>query len=410
MSAHISQAVESSASFRPVVTSLLGTDLYKFTMLQPMLHAMPANQAEYRFVCRNEPGYPLSEIRDEVERQIEHLCSLRFTEEDLRYLGGLRYMKSDFIDFLRIFQLQRRYITVTTEGDRLDIVAKGPQIHVMLFEIFVLAIVNEVYFRRLSTPDVLNEGRARLQKKIAQLRHFKERSVRRQHPFEFFDFGVRRRFSAEWQEEVVATLARELPEYFKGTSNVYLAKKYGLVPIGTMAHEYLQTFQAMGVQLKGFQKAALEQWVQEYRGDLGVALTDVIGMDAFLADFDLYFAKLFDGLRHDSGDPVIWGEKALTHYERLKINAHTKRLVFSDGLDIPAALSLHAHFADRIQTGFGIGTKLTNDMGLQPLNIVMKLVSCNGQPVAKLSDSPGKTLCDDETFLAYLRQVFRVTA
>ncbi len=114
------------------------------------------------------------------------------------------------------------------------------------------------------------------------------------------------------------------------------------------------------------------------------------------------------GLRHDSGDPVAWGEKALAHYERLKINAHTKRLVFSDGLDLPAALKLYDHFADRIQTGFGIGTNLTNDMGLRTLNIVMKLVSCNGQPVAKLSDSPGKTLCDDETFLAYLRQVFRV--
>jgi nicotinate phosphoribosyltransferase len=207
---------------------------------------------------------------------------------------------------------------------------------------------------------------------------------------------------------VVATFAQEVPEHFKGTSNVHLAKKYGLVPIGTMAHEYLQTFQAMGVQLKDFQKAALEAWVQEYRGDLGVALTDVVGMDAFVADFDLYFAKLFDGLRHDSGDPVAWGEKALAHYERLKINAHTKRLVFSDGLDIPTALALHDHFADRIQTGFGIGTHLTNDMGLPTLNIVMKLVSCNGQPVAKLSDSPGKTICDDATFLAYLRQVFRI--
>jgi len=176
-----------------------------------------------------------------------------------------------------------------------------------------------------------------------------------------------------------------------------------------MAHEYLQTFQATGVQLKGFQKAALESWVQEYRGDLGVALTDVVGMDAFLGDFDLYFAKLFDGLRHDSGDPVVWGEKALAHYTRLKINAHTKRLVFSDGLNLPAALGLYDHFADRIQTGFGIGTNLTNDMGLTPLHIVMKLVSCNGQPVAKLSDSPGKTICDDETFLAYLRQVFQIS-
>jgi len=398
-------AMQAEAAFSPVVSSLLGTDLYKFTMLQPMLHSMPANQAEYRFVCRNEPGYPLSEIREEVERQLAHLCTLRFTEEELQYLGGLRYMKSDFIDFLRIFQLQHRYVTVAAQGDQLVIVAQGPQIHVMFFEIFVLAIVNEVYFRRLATPEVMSEGRRRLQEKIALLRSVR---ARRRHPFEFFDFGVRRRFSAAWQEEVVATFAKEVPEFFKGTSNVYLAKKYGLVPIGTMAHEYLQTFQAVGVQLKGFQKAALEAWVQEYRGDLGVALTDVVGMDAFLADFDLYFAKLFDGLRHDSGDPVAWGEKALAHYERLKINAHTKRLVFSDGLDLPTAIDLYEHFADRIQTGFGIGTNLTNDMGLPTLNIVMKLVSCNGQPVAKLSDSPGKTLCDDETFLAYLRQVFRV--
>jgi nicotinate phosphoribosyltransferase len=150
-----------------------------------------------------------------------------------------------------------------------------------------------------------------------------------------FDFGLRRRFSGDWQREVVDTFRREIPRYFKGTSNVLLARDLGLVPIGTMAHEYLQSFQALGVRLRDFQKAALEGWVQEYRGDLGIALTDVVGMDAFLADFDLYFAKLFDGLRHDSGDPVVWGEKALAHYERLRIDAHTKRLVFSDGLDIP---------------------------------------------------------------------------
>jgi nicotinate phosphoribosyltransferase len=201
-------------------------------------------------------------------------------------------------------------------------------------------------------------------------------------------------------------LAREVPQFFKGTSNVYLAKKYDLVPIGTMAHEYLQSYQSFGVRLRDFQKAALEGWVQEYRGDLGTALTDVVGMDAFLADFDLYFAKLFDGLRHDSGDPVVWGEKAIAHYAKLRIDPCTKRLVFSDGLDLPTAFSLYRHFADRTMTGFGIGTNLTNDTGITPLNIVMKLVSCNGQPVAKLSDAKGKTLCKDETFLAYLRQVF----
>jgi nicotinate phosphoribosyltransferase len=207
---------------------------------------------------------------------------------------------------------------------------------------------------------------------------------------------------------VVGTLKRVVPMYFKGTSNVLLAKELELVPIGTMAHEYLQTYQALGVRLRDFQKAALEGWVQEYRGDLGVALTDVVGMDAFLADFDLYFAKLFDGLRHDSGDPVVWGEKALAHYTKLRIDAHTKRLVFSDGLDLQTAIRLYRTFADRTQTGFGIGTNLTNDVGFTPLNIVMKLTGCNGQPVAKLSDSPGKTLCEDQTFLAYLRQVFQI--
>jgi nicotinate phosphoribosyltransferase len=401
----------STNTSQPVIRSLLETDLYKFTMQQPMLHSMPTNQAQYRFVCRNKPAFPLAELQDEVNAQLDHLCALRFSEDELDYLSRLRYIRSDYVDFLRLFQFQRRFISVSTEGDTLHVLAQGPQVHIMGFEIYVLAIINELYFRRLVSDgaDVvarLTEGRSRLQSKIDLLREDGRAHSPCENPFEFFDFGVRRRFSGAWQAEVVATLAREVPQFFKGTSNVYLAKQFNLTPIGTMAHEFLQTFQGVGVQLKGFQKAALETWVQEYRGDLGVALTDVVGMDAFLADFDLYFAKLFDGLRHDSGDPVVWGEKALAHYKKLKLDAHSKRLVFSDGLDLPTALRLYRHFADRVQTGFGIGTNLSNDTGLKPLNIVMKLVSCNGQPAAKLADSPGKTLCDDQTFLAYLRQVF----
>ncbi|CAN5408676.1 nicotinate phosphoribosyltransferase [soil metagenome] len=403
----VSSMPSTLASPSAVIKSLLDTDLYKFTMWQALLHAHPANQAEYRFVCRNRPAYPLSELADEVNEQLDMLCKLMFTPMELAYLGALRYMKSDFIDFLRLFHFQRQFITVSTDGETLEIVAKGPQVHVMAFEIFVLSIVNELYFRRFDYPQAQEIGRTRLAQKVLEVRAAEaagQLSLR--HPFEFFDFGVRRRFSGPWQEEVVVTLQRELPEYFKGTSNVYLARKYGLVPIGTMAHEYMQTFQATGVQLKNFQKAALEAWVQEYRGDLGIALTDVVGMDAFLGDFDLYFAKLFDGMRHDSGDPVVWGEKAIAHYMRLRIEPITKRLVFSDGLNVPEAIRLYTRFADRAMVGFGIGTNLTNDVSLNPLGIVMKLVSCNGQPVAKLSDSPGKTMCDDETFLAYLRQVF----
>jgi nicotinate phosphoribosyltransferase len=396
--------------FTPVIQSLLDTDLYKYTMLQAFLHGFPQNQAVYEFVCRNPPEYPLAELAPEVEAQIEHLCSLSFSEGDLAFLGTKRYFKSDFIDFLRIFRLQRRYITVEARGAQLAITARGPQIHVMAFEIFVLAIVNELYFRRFETRAVLAEGRRRLTTKVEQLRSFIARGERQHYPFEFFDFGTRRRFSRAWHEEVVARLTAEAPQFFKGSSNVHLAQQHSLAAIGTMAHEYLQTFQAVGVQLKHFQTAALEHWVQEYRGDLGIALTDVVGMDAFIANFDLYFAKLFDGLRHDSGDPLEWGEKALQHYEKLRVDARAKRLVFSDGLDLARALEIYARFADRVPCGFGIGTNLSNDLGPRPLNIVMKLVECNGQPVAKLSDSPGKTLCKDETFLAYLRQVFQQAA
>jgi len=388
-----------------IVRSLLENDLYKFTMWQALLHSHPGAQTEYAFVCRNTPAYPLAELKADVECELDHLCSMSFAEDELDYLRGLRFVKSDFVDFLAVFRFQRKFITVKTDGATLQIVAAGPQVHVMGFEIYVLYIVNELYFRRLDQEAALVEGRKRLAAKIAMLREFGNEPARK-HPFEFFDFGARRRFSGEWHDEVVATLAREVPHYFKGTSNAYLAKKYKMVPIGTMAHEYLQSYQSFGVRLRDFQKAALEDWVQEYRGDLGTALTDVVGMDAFLADFDLYFAKLFDGLRHDSGDPVVWGEKALAHYAKLRLDANTKRLVFSDGLDLSTAFSLYRHFADRTMTGFGIGTNLTNDTGITPLNIVMKLMACNGQPVAKLSDSSGKTLCKDETFLAYLRQIF----
>ncbi len=393
----------------PIIRSLLETDLYKFTMWQTMLHRHPQVRAEYRFVCRNASVFPLADLLDEVNQQLDHLCTLSLTEDELAYLGGLRYIKPDFVDFLRIFRFQRRFIEARAAGDTLEIVASGPQVHVMGFEIHVLAIVNELYFRRFDASAAIATGRARLQAKLEQLRAFATEPPRR-HPFEFFDFGVRRRFSGAWQEEVVRTLQREVPQFFKGTSNVHLAHRLGLVAIGTMAHEYLQSYQALDVRLRDFQKAALENWVQEYRGDLGIALTDVVGMDAFLADFDLYFAKLFDGLRHDSGDPVVWGEKALAHYAKLRVDAHTKRLVFSDGLDLDKAFAIYRHFADRTQLGFGIGTNLSNDVGLTPLNIVMKLVRCNGQPVAKLSDTPGKTLCSDQTFLAYLRQVFNVKA
>ncbi|MBS1229034.1 MAG: pncB [Proteobacteria bacterium] len=392
---------------QPVVRSLLENDLYKFTMWQSLLHSNPGAHAEYRFVCRNAPVFPLSELKAEVDDELDRLCTMYFTQDELDYLSGLRFIKSDFVDFLTLFRFQRRFIEVRAVGETLEVVARGPLVHVMGFEIFVLYIINELYFRRLPREGVIEVARERLQAKIEELKAAVVDPLGdHDFPFVLFDFGLRRRYSATWHDEVVQRFATELPAHFRGTSNVYLAKQLGLTPSGTMAHEYLQAYQAFGFRLRDFQKAALEGWVQEYRGDLGVALTDVVGMDAFLRDFDLYFAKLFDGLRHDSGDPVVWGEKAIAHYHALRIDPARKRLVFSDSLNIPGALELYRHFKGRIQTGFGIGTDLSNDTPHEALNIVMKITACNGQPVAKLSDEPGKTLCDDQTFLAYLRQVF----
>ncbi|MGP5201534.1 nicotinate phosphoribosyltransferase [Psychrobacter aquimaris] len=403
-----------SKPFEPIITSLLDNDLYKFTMLQAMLHQFPQTHGVYRFRCRNNKDalYPLADIKEALEQQLDNLCELRFLEDELEYLRGLRFMRSDFVDYLELFKLKRRFITVSTDDKgRLFIDIEGPMIQAMFFEVFVLAIVNELYFDALSNASVIEEGQRRLDEKVTLLHQYATEQAKcdaNTPPLIIADFGTRRRFSKAWQAHVVETLHKAEPKIVSGTSNVYLAKKLGMTPIGTMAHEFMQAFQALDVRLRNSQTAALEAWVHEYRGDLGIALTDVVGMDAFLRDFDLYFAKLFDGLRHDSGDPYIWGDKAIAHYKKLKIDPRTKILTFSDGLDLNKAWDLHQYFKGQIKTSFGIGTNLTNDMGITPINIVLKLVECNGQPVAKLSDSPGKTMINNDTYLAYLRQVFEV--
>ena len=395
-----------------IIHSLLDTDLYKFTMLQVVLHKFPQTHSVYHFRCRNleDTVYPLTDILDDLNEQLDYLCQLKFKEDELLYLRSLRFIKSDFVDYLELFQLKRRFIKASIDSEgRLDIWVEGPMVQAMMFEIFVLAIVNELYFRRIRSDEVLAEGKRRLQAKMVLLNQYQQEQQPNDPPFLVSDFGTRRRYSYDWQKHVIEAFHQAAPYIFRGTSNVLIAKELGLTPIGTMAHEFLQAFQALDVRLRDFQKAALETWVQEYRGDLGIALTDVVGMDAFLRDFDLYFAKLFDGLRHDSGDPYEWGDKAYAHYKKLKVDSKSKMLTFSDGLNLEKAWALHQYFKDRFQVSFGIGTNLTNDMGQTPLNIVLKLVECNGQSVAKISDSPGKTMTDNDTFLAYLRQVFQIT-
>jgi nicotinate phosphoribosyltransferase len=222
------------------------------------------------------------------------------------------------------------------------------------------------------------------------------------------DYGTRRRFSRVWHEEVIGTLREKLGPQFAGTSNVSLAMRHNLTPLGTMAHEYLQACQALGPRLRDSQIFGFEVWAKEYRGDLGIALSDVYGFDAFLRDFDMYFCKLFDGVRHDSGDPFAWGERMIAHYVTNRVDPQTKTLIFSDGLDFTRVVELYQRFRDRVRLAFGVGTNLTNDLGYVPLQIVIKMVRCNGQPVAKLSDTPAKNMCDDTAYLAYLRQVFEI--
>lgn len=387
-----------------IIESLLDTDLYKFTMMQCVLHQFPGAEVSYRFRCRT-PGVDLSPYADEIRDEVMHLCTLTFKDAELAYLGGLRFIKSDFVDFLSLFHLKDKYIRVTKDPAcdfGLSIEITGPWLHTILFEIPILAIVNEVYFRHIAPVPDEAEGMRRLRAKIALLKNEPDNADLR-----VSDFGTRRRFSRAWQEKVVRVLIDELGSpIFSGTSNVDLARRYGLVSIGTMAHEYLQACQALGPRLRDSQVFGFEMWAKEYRGDLGIALSDVYGIEPFLKDFDMYFCKLFDGARHDSGDPFVWGERMIEHYRANKCDPRGKSLVFSDGLTVPRIIELYRRFHRRIGIGFGIGTNLMNDLGPQPLNIVVKMVMANGQPVAKISDNPVKGMCDDPTYLAYLRQVF----
>jgi len=393
-----------------IITSLLDTDLYKFTMMQVVLHQFPGAQVEYRFQCRNaaSPGVsPLAPMVNEIREEIRALCSLRFQDAELVYLQSMRFIKSDFVDFLGLFRLNEKYVTVTAlaSGD-IEVSIKGPWLHTIPFEIPILAIINEVYFRNTQKlPDVM-EGRRRLDVKIEQLKGDGLSALK------IADYGTRRRFSRAWHEEVLRTLTARLGAgtagQFAGTSNVLFAMKLGLTPLGTMAHEFLQACQALGPRLRDSQVFAFESWAKEYRGDLGIALSDVYGMSAFLRDFDMYFCKLFDGARHDSGDPAAWGERLIQHYSINRVDPRTKTLIFSDGLTVPKTIELYRQFKGRCQLAFGIGTNLTNDLGYEPLQIVIKMVQCNGQPVAKVSDTPSKNMCDDEKYLAYLRQVFEI--
>ena len=380
----------------PIIVSLLDTDLYKFNMNQVMFHKHTNLNGTYLFKCRNEGVTFTSEMVDEINAQIDHLCTLTFTDEELDYLKSLRFIKSDYIEFLRIWRPLRRYVRCHGSAGDLYLEVSGPLFSVMQFEIYLLEIVNEVYFRM--KYNYLNLVESAREKLVAKMNGFRAE----EYDFKFAEFGCRRRLSREWQDYVVGELIKD--KHCVGTSNVYLAMKYGVKPIGTYAHEYVQMYQGIsGIQLAYTNKMALEEWFEEYQGDNGTALTDTLGTDLFLRDFNKLQALCYTGVRHDSGDPYEWGDKIIAHYESLGIDPKTKTLLFSDSLDFDRAQRINDYFKDRINVSFGIGTFLSNDTFADPLNIVIKLQYVNGHPVAKISDTPGKAMCQDNDYLEYLK-------
>ena len=388
-----------------IINSLLETDMYKFSMGQTIFHQFTSYKTTWTFKCRNKDVHFTDEMVEEIKEQVQAFCQLRFTEEELEYLDNITWIKGTYVDFLRLWQPRYEEFTITTDAPcGLAIDAAGTWLNTSMYEIPVLAIVNEVYFRMAYDYDVLlKQFKRRLDEKVRLLEEDTYRLS------DFSEFGLRRRLSAEAQEMAVKAIAEvELPadSHFIGTSNVYLAKKFNLKPVGTMAHEWIMcTGQGNHKHNPAYSNwYALDAWVKEYGILNGIALTDTITTDCFLRDFQLTYATLFSGVRHDSGDPYEWGDKMIAHYNSLGINPRTKTLLFSDSLDFERATALYDYFKDKAKVAFGIGTFISNDTDEEALNIVMKTTKCTGMDVAKISDVAGKGMCKNPDYVDYLNR------
>lgn len=384
----------------PIIESLLDTDFYKFNMNQLMFHKYQEPIGEYHFKCRNKDVTFSEEMLQEINEQIDHLCTLTFKKEELDYLSSISFIKDDYIKFLSTFKLDRSYVDChLNDKKELVCVVKGPCYLSMPFEIYLLEIINEVYFRlKYDYQELLKEAKERLDAKINKMQNVT-------YTFKFAEFGCRRRLSREFQDYMVKEFVTKTKNCV-GTSNVYLAMKYNVTPIGTYAHELVQMYQGIdGLDIAFDNKYTMDDWYEEYKGANGIALTDTLTTDLFLLDFDFNNASRYKGVRHDSGDPYEWGEKILSHYEKLGINTKEKTLLFSDSLNFDKAQALFDYFKDRAIVSFGIGTYCSNDTDEQALNIVIKLQRINGKPVAKLSDVDGKTMCLDDNYLTNLKAI-----
>ena len=397
-----------------IIEHLTDVDFYTYTQMSAIIHQFPDLDVEFKFKCRNKGIKFTQEMVDEIIRQIEHVSTLKLVKEEVDFFKSKSFFKASFIEFVRAYQPDMNLLDIKLlQTGELDIRVKGLWSRTLYWEEPILSIVNEVYFRHAYTPEQYSEILAKCEEEL----DIKVESLRSgQYVLGgFTDFGTRRRLSREWQEKVVARFATsDLGETkFLGTSNVWLAIKYGIKAVGTNAHQWYQAGQGIKeVPLAHTNAYMLDAWVREYRSENGMALTDCLGTDHFLKDFDMYHAKLWDGVRNDSGDPFAWGDKIIAHYEGFKIDPKSKSVLFSNSLDFELADKLYKYFKDQVKVGFGIGTyltgvqKFTSSWGedVVPLNIVVKMVTCNGRPVAKLSDDIGKGMCEDPDYVKYLEE------
>ncbi|EMV2053320.1 nicotinate phosphoribosyltransferase [Vibrio parahaemolyticus] len=400
-----------------IIQSALDFDVYKVNMMSAVAALYPDAMVSYKFIVRSEED--LSELLPEVKAEVLKLQDVRFTEDEIAYMKRVApYLKPEFVEALHHFRFNPQSDvsfhnkTMSDGSSQLRITINGLWKETILYETIIMSIVSEVRSRQRWSDIPFEQFQTVLEDKVRYLKAELER--RNITNFKFADMSTRRRFSFQAQRTMLEYLSKELPQCLTGTSNYHLARELDLTPIGTVAHEWFMGHQAL-VNVRDSQKIALQRWQKMFNGALGIALTDTIGIDAFLKDFDEELSNAYVGVRHDSGCPFTWGEKMIAHYESLGIDPMTKTLVFTDGLNFEQALDICEHFQGRVQVSFGIGTSLANDMGnyvndqgeaYQPLSIVIKMVTCNGSPVAKISDEPEKAMCEDIFFLMNLKRRF----
>ena len=364
----------------PIITSILDNDLYTLTVGQLVFHDFPEAIVAFDFFNRGKTDFPVG-FADALREQLVHLSKLRLTAEEQTWLHTIPFLRRTYIEWLSSYQLDPHEVTITQEGGILKIHISGYWYRTIFWEVCLMAVISELYFR-LTGQTTDSQWKTRIYEKASKLS---------QTGCHWIDFGTRRRFSLEVQDKLVEMMK----DYkgFLGTSNMFLAMKYGIISHGTYSHQGPMGISALyGVRMAN--KMWMKHWSKHYEGNVGVALTDTFTTDAFLRDFGSYESRLFDGARQDSGDEYKWGNDMLAHYKKLGIASSNKRFVFSNALDTDKYIAIDRYFRQFAQPCGGIGTHFSNDVGCKPLNMVIKLVSADfghGEiSVVKLSDDLGK--------------------